>query len=376
MKRFLAMLLALVMVFALAACGGNPSNESAAPGNSSTPAPDDSNAPASGNSDTPAGPAYDSVKLMFATTYNEMETSGQAITYFTDYITEKSNGAITFDIKWGGTVANTGEELSFLQAGAFDMSVLGQSQYSAVFPLLNFPGQTDDSQEKCVDYFNYIVYENEATASLIQAQIEAQGVKMLGFMGNGGNAFAAKKELSTLDELNDYKLGVGMNHSAFESLGFVVQALMPWDAYDSLSKGVVDVAYMSTAPMIALKWHEVAPYFVSVNEYSAGNYITISLDRWNSFNADTQALFQEAMKATTDYSVQLMDEEMASVEDTLTAAGGKMLSLNEADTQALFEALWNVAITDCRALAQSGNCVTEMETVLQACADYLELPLN
>lgn len=375
MKKILAMLLALAMAFALTACGGGNTNEnpeSSQPVQGDTP---DETQPAQDDPGTDA-PAYDTAKLMFATTYNEMETSGKAITYFTDYITEKSNGAITFDIKWGGTVAGTGEELSFLQEGAFDMSVLGQSQYSAVFPLLNFPGQTDESQQKCVDYFNYIVYENEATASLIQAQIEAQGVKMLGFMANGGNAFAAKKEMSTLDELKNYKLGVGMNHSAYESLGFSVQALMPWDAYDSLSKGIVDIAYMSTAPMIALKWHEVAPYFISVNEYSAGNYFTISLDRWNSFNADTQALFQEAMDATTEYSIQLMADEMAGVETALSEAGGKMLSLNEADTQALVEALWNVAITDCRALAQNGNCVDDMETVLQACADYLDLPLE
>ncbi len=285
MKKILALLLALTMVFALAACGGE-TEPSTAPSAEPSAAPESSTPDAEGTPDAES-PAYDEVELMFATTFNEIETSGKAITYFTDYITEKSGGAITFDIKWGGTVAGTGEELSFLQAGAFDMSVLGQSQYSAVLPLLNFPGQTDESQEKCVDYFNYIVYENEATASLIQAQIEAQGVKMLGFMANGGNAFAAKKEVSTLDELKAYKLGVGMNQSAFESLGFTVQTLMPWDAYDSLSKGVVDIAFMSTAPMVSLKWHEVAPYFISVNEYSAGNYFTISLDRWNSFSADT-----------------------------------------------------------------------------------------
>lgn len=368
MKKIFAALLTLAMLLALTACSGDTTPSSAPAGDTTTP--DTQSTPNAEN------PVYDTVELMFATTYNEIETSGKAITYFTDYITEKSGGAITFDIKWGGTVAGSGEELSFLQAGAFDMSVLGQSQYSAVLPLLNFPGQTDESQEKCVDYFNYIVYENEETASLIQAEIESQGVKMLGFMANGGNAFAAKTEVSTLDELKNYRLGVGMNQSAYESLGFSVQALMPWDAYDSLSKGVVDTAFMSIGPMISLKWHEVAPYFVSVNEYSAGNYFTISLDRWNSFSADTQALFQEAMEATTEYSIQLMAEEMDGAEEALTAAGGKMLSLNEEDTQALVEALWNVAITDCRTLAENGNCVDEMETVLQACADYLELPLN
>ncbi|NLM14813.1 MAG: TRAP transporter substrate-binding protein DctP [Clostridiaceae bacterium] len=374
MRKILAILLALLMVFAVAACGNGSGSDPSVPGKPSTTAPKSSETESPGPGTE--GPAYDTVKLMFATTYNELETSGKIIVFFTNYITEKSGGAVTFDIKWGGTVAGTGEELSFLQAGAFDMSVLGQSQYSAVFPLLNFPGQTDESQEKCVNYFRHIVYENDATASLIQAQIEAQGVKMLGFMGNGGNAFAAKKELSTLDELNKYKLGIGMNHSAFERLGFSVQALMPWDTYDGLSKGVVDVTFMALAPMVALKWHEVAPYFVSANVYSSGNYFTISLERWNSFSADTKALFEEAMAAATDHSLQLVAEGMAGAEAALTAAGGKLMSLNEADTQALFEVLWDAAVADGRALAKSGNCVEEMETILNACADYLKLPLN
>ena len=65
MKKILAMLLALAMVFALVACGQD------------APAADD------GAQGDDAASGYEAVELMFATTYNEMETSGQAITYFT-----------------------------------------------------------------------------------------------------------------------------------------------------------------------------------------------------------------------------------------------------------------------------------------------------
>ena len=367
MKKILALVLALVMVFALVACGGSGSQQTG------EPAPTGSQPSGSA---APTGPAYDNVKLMFATTYNEMETSGQAIVYFTNYITEKSGGAITFDIKWGGTVAGTGEELSFLQAGAFDMSVLGQSQYSDVFALLNFPGQTDGSQQKCVDYFNYIVYENPETSALISAQVEAQGVKMLGFMANGGNAFCLKKDVTALADMAGQKLGIAMNQAAFEALGFTNYFMLPWDGYEALSKGMADCSYMATGPMIMLGWHEVAPYFVDANEYTAGNYFTISLDRWNSFSADTQALFEEAMDATTAYSIELAAEQMVGVEAALTAAGGKLSSLSAEDTQTLYGLLWTLAVGDARALAQSGNCTAEMEVILAACADFLDLPLE
>lgn len=360
MKKILALILALVIALSLVACGEK------------APAADDQQ----GADDGAASTGYETVELLFATTFNEMETSGEAIKYFTNYITEKSGGAITFDIKWGGTLAGTGEELSFLQAGAFDMSVLGQSQYSDVFALLNFPGQTDGSQQKCLDYFNHIVYENAETAALIEAQVEAQGVKMLGFMANGGNAFNLKEDVTTLADMAGKKIGIAMNQAAFESLGFSIYNMFPWDGYEALSKGMADFSYMATGPMIMLNWHEITPFFVDANQYTAGNYFTISLDRWNSLSAEAQALFEEAMAATTAYSVDLVDQQMAMVEGALAEKGGKLSSLNEADTKMFNDLLWNLAVKDSRALAANGNCSAEMETVLAACAAFLELPLN
>ena len=360
MKKFLALILALVMALSLVACGEK------------APAADDQQA----GDDGAASTGYETVELLFATTFNEVETSGEAIKYFTNYITEKSGGAITFDIKWGGTLAGTGEELSFLQAGAFDMSVLGQSQYSDVFALLNFPGQTDGSQQKCIDYFNHIVYENAETAALIEAQVSAQGVKMLGFMANGGNAFNLKEDVTTLADMAGKTIGIAMNQTAFKELGFGIYDMFPWDGYEALSKGLADFSYMATGPMIMLNWHEVTPYFVDANQYTAGNYFTISLDRWNSLSADAQALFEEAMAATTAYSIELVDQQMAMVEGALAEKSGKLSSLNEDDTKLFNDLLWELAVGDARALAANGNCSAEMETVLAACAAFLELPLE
>ena len=118
------------------------------------------------------------------------------------------------------------------------------------------------------------------------------------------------------------------------------------------------------------------PYFLNANEYTAGNYFTISLDRWNSLSANAQALFQEAMDATTKYSVQLAEEQMTTVAGALAEKNGKITDLSAADTAKLYELLWTLAVGDARALAANGNCSAEMETILAACADYLKLPLS
>ena len=178
------------------------------------------------------------------------------------------------------------------------------------------------------------------------------------------------------DALAGKKIGIAMNQAAFESLGFSIYNMFPWDGYEALSKGMADFSYMATGPMIMLNWHEITPFFVDANQYTAGNYFTISLDRWNSLSAEAQALFEEAMAATTAYSVELVDQQMAMVEGALAEKGGKLSSLNEADTKMFNDLLWNLAVKDSRALAANGNCSAEMETVLAACAAFLELPLE
>lgn len=371
MKKVIATTLSLLLVlFTLAACSSTSDSSATTSGAASA---DTSAASGSG---TAADGDFDTTTLLFATTYNEAETSGQAIQYFADYIAEKSGGAITFNIKWGGTVAGSGEEVGFMQSGAIDMSAINHNSYSDVFPLLNFPGQADGSQENCMDYFNHMVFENEETASLIQAQVESQGVMMIGFTATGNNAFASKQEVASLEDLKQYKLGTGMNMSAFEELGFNTQFVNPWDGYDSLSRGIVDTAYMATSAMVSLNWNEVAPYFLNANIFTAGNYYTLSLDKWNSFSADTQALFTEAMEATAAYSEELVAQQEAEVPDLLEAGGGKQTDMDEADSKELVKALFKSGVVDCRALAESSNSVDEMETVLAACSEFLALPLE
>ncbi len=320
----------------------------------------------------------DETTLTMATTFSETEFAGQVISYFKDYLSEHSDGKINLEIYWGGTFANSSEELSFVSSGAADMSVLNQNNYTDVLPLLNFPSQIygEDGFQGSIDIFTYMMEENAETAALIQAENEAQNLHMLGGMPAGTNCFVTKSECATLADLTKLKLGAGINLSAFESLGFHVVSIMPQEYYDSLSRGIVDTGYMPVSVFVSMSMQEVTPYFICDSSYTAGNFFTMNLDKWNSLSDGTKAVFQEAMEATQKYSVDLANTQTQEASATIEAAGGKVVYLPEEDQKAIQDALFATGLTDSRSYAETAGCVEEMETILTAVGEYLGLSVE
>lgn len=314
--------------------------------------------------------------LMLTTTFSQNEYAGQLITHFQDKLNELSDGAIQVDVFWGGTAVGMGEELSFVGGGSMDMTVIGQSMYTNVLSLMNFPSQVLGGYEDSVNLIDYICFENEETAPLVEAEIEKQNVHMLGSLPGGSNAFITKTEYTSLDEMKGLKLGIGMNQSAMEMLGFNVVTMMPWDYYDQLSRGMADAGYMSVSALVSMSLQEVMPYFLKDGTYTAGNLITINLDKWNSFDDATKAVFEEAMEDTQAFSYTIassMDDEAVNA---IEAAGGALNTLGEEDAAKVQAAFFATGVTDSRMYAENAGTAEDMEVILQAVADYvgLELP--
>ncbi len=319
----------------------------------------------------------DPLSLTLTTSFSETETSGQIIKHFIDYLDQNSNGAVTIDVYWGGTLASNTEELKFVGSAAADMTVVSQSSYTDVLALMNFPSLISGGYQAAVDFMDEIIFKNETTAPLIQAQVEAQNVKMLGSVATGSNAFISKNEAASLKDLTGMKLGVGMNQSAFEALGFNgVVTVMPWDYYDNLSRGIADVGYMSAAALVSMSVQEVTPYFLMDGNYAAGNFMTINLDKWNGMSADQQALFEEAMEDTAAFSIELIQQMDEEAETAIEAAGGKVSVLSKEDTKAVQEALFATGAADCRSFAQAAGCQEDMETILKVVSEYLGIAME
>ena len=361
MKKLIAMVLALGMVLALAACGGNGA------GNES-PNPD-------------SGSAYPKMTLNVSCSYNEAETSGKQLAYFVDYIEEKSGGNITFNVYWGGSFCSAAEDLDYVSNGSVDMTLLSNAQYAEVLPLTNFPTMAGGSQQLVVEMVEHIMFENAETAPIVQKELADHNVKVLAVNAGGTNAIASKTPISSYEDCAGKILGAMMNQSTYEDLGMTFKFSVPTETYSDLQKGIVDCAGLSLAGVVVLAWYEVAPYVITDGMYSCSNYYTINLDKWNSFDDATKALFQEAADAARDNSFKLNEGEFETcvsiINDYNTSKGidVKVGAQDEAHAKIHAETYMKNAFNDCRTLAANAGKSTEMEIILAAVAEYLGLDI-
>lgn len=352
MKKFLAVLLALVMVFALVACGDNSN---------------DNNASSNNNSNTIAP-----LEIKYSSTYQQTETGGIIQQYFIDQLSELSGGAITVDIKWGGTLFDSQGELDAVVDGVVDMIALGHMPHLDSLPYLSFPGFAPTSTQNALDYFNYLIFDNEETSALIQGEAEALGIKYLNVIAGGANAFAMKSAFTSIDDMVAHSSAFGNFDAAiFESLGFQVSAVTPPETYDALDRGMIDGTQMALAPMVAMTWYDVAPYWCLDNTYTAGNMFTVNLDWWNGLSDAQRECIQKAADATETYSATLYDEAIASDIATIEEkTGNKFVEWSDADKDRFWASCFEAKAADALNRANTHGVTEGMTTILEAAAEF------
>lgn len=375
MKKLISLLLAMVMVFALCACGSTadePEETAVTEAAPDAEAPAQEEAQPAGEAPAESGYTGEDVSILFSATYQETETGGQLVTYFKDYLEDLTGGAITVNVNYGGTLYGDQDQLDGVATGAVNMIALGHNPHADKLPLLcSVPDFAPDSVQNALDYFNYLLFENEASSAALQAEAEANGIKYLNVLAGGANCFIADFEFSDLASLAAGSSAFGnMEAAKFEALGFTVEAVLPWDYYTAFETGQIDASQMASTSLVSMGVQEVAPYWMYDNTYTGGNFFTVNLDWWNGLSAEAQAAIQEAADATEARSVEMYEEALATEADDLVAQGVTLVEMSDEDFNTWWTAIMESKVADSLATAETNGNVEEAKAVLQAAADF------
>lgn len=373
MKKTLALLLALVMMLGIFAACGKTEAPAETPAETPAEAPAEAPAeePAEAPAEEPAAPVDDTT-IIFSSTFSENETGGQIIAHFKESLEAATNGAIKVNVTYGGTLYGSPDELDAVSNGAVQMVALGHNPHADLLPLLcSIPDFAPDSPENALNYFNYVLFENEASSAALKAEAEAANVKYLNVIAGGANTFIANFEYSDLASLAAGSASFGnMEAAKFEALGFTVEAVLPWDYYSAFDTGLIDASQMGSTPLYSMSIYEVAPYWMYDNTYTAGNFFTVNLDWWNGLSAATQDAIQAAATETEEYSIQLYLDALATEADNLVAKGATLIEMSDADFETWWSAIMESKKTDAMANAETNGNVADCEAVLNAAAEF------
>ena len=293
MKKVLALLLVLVMVFALSA----------------TAFADDAVKP---------------ITLKYAHNKNEESYTHKAALVFQEKCAELSGGAIKIEIYANSQLGDETEVRDGLIMGTVDMGSVATGNMASIaneFTMFDVPYLiTTDEQ------VNRILLDPESPVrQKLDEGAYNGGIKVLSWADAGFRCFA--NNVRPLVEPKDLE-GVKMRTPSWPMLMAVVEHFkgvptsMPFsEVYLALQQGVVDGFEQPLWGIVQQNMYEVVKY-VSVNNHLANDDLyCISARKWDSLDEQQQAIIMEAARAATDWQTSEIRKDTAGFVDFLREKG-------------------------------------------------------
>lgn len=289
-KRLLSLLLALVMIFALAACGGGK------------PAAD--NTVYTLKVSTTRGD-----NTWFAKMYNDMAAE----------LKEKSNGRLVLEMYHNNTLGAPADIWTMFTNGGIDMLDMSPGMIGSftVSDILNVPFYLDGNEN--VANMMWDLYNSGLLPEF------TDNMKVLMYLPAGGvELFTAKKPIESMADLKGIKAcgSSAMMSMCIERLGGTAVATMPTEQVMSLTQGVLDGVITGANFAEIMSLYEAGKYMMRQNIAMSCMFFGINNNSYNKLPADLQQLLTDTCsKWYSDYYIKTIESEYSGVLDRLKGHG-------------------------------------------------------
>ena len=338
MKKLIAMLLALVMLLALCACG-----QTAAPAEQPTAAPAEE--PAAEPVEEPTDDVGEPVNLIFSIAAVPTDAHGAAQKVFKETLESISGGNMTVECYESGTLDGQATEHDALKNGDVDMIYSSASWLTDGSPWISMftAGYVFQSYDHMTKVLN-----GDIGKDMFQKVAEEQGILPLGafYLGTRQISLSQDKQIKTPEDLKGINLRMP-NSDAWVFLGKAMGANPTAvgfnDLYLALQTGTVDGQDNPLPTVKSAKFYEVQKSISLTNHLVDSVWPTINLNTWNKLTDTQKGWVMEAVEAARVACDKQNIKTESEVQDFLREQG---LTIYEADVAAFADHVLETYLAD------------------------------
>lgn len=311
-KKMLSLLLALVMVLGLTACGGGEEE-----------APAEEGGQEQGAESTGFDESY---TWSFSTTYATGSVVVQMYQRFAELANEYTEGAVTINVFPDGTVASEDDALAQVSSGELEFCGTGTAPvytYSNENQWLIAPFLITDVQT----YYN--VYNSDYWMGIRDSWAQDHNVlDLCGPFYRGMRTLVSTEEVRNAEDLKGLMLRMNSNamwNAAWQALGCTTVTVPLGELYTSIQTGVVSSCENPLSESGNLNIPEVAKYVIPTNHVVECAGIFMSNSLFESLPANYQEAIVKAGEDAMTECAPLVEEEEAQWLQTYQDAGATVV---------------------------------------------------
>lgn len=313
------------MALVLGACGGS--------------ALDNPSAPTGGDTGSGTG----SVTLDVAVLYPEDDISAQVMQFWADRASELSEGALSFNMHWAGSLVPPQETLDAVRTGSVDIALQASSFASGTVPdlsILEAPYAYPTAPDELPSFHEDV--------DPLMAEIYAEHNQKVIFTNPAmlPTAISCTEPLSPDLDLSGKLLRASGPWQAMtaEEWGASPVVFEPGELYTALQQGAADCTMLIYNLLESNSLAEVAPYIYRTEASSNYQTVNINADVWESLRPELQDALLKAGQEAFDHALELVVSEGEAVLQSLSDMGGEFCTPSEDVVEGLRNAtdpVWN-----------------------------------
>ncbi|MGI6072266.1 MAG: TRAP transporter substrate-binding protein [Lachnospiraceae bacterium] len=323
MKKLLALILAVIMIAGLSACGGKPDGGK----------PEESSTKAAGGDDK---------VYSFVMGIPEVETTYRGkIDEWAAGLKDKSNGRIDISIQYGSVLGAPPEVLGLVETGGLDMTWFSTGHAGGRFTyaeVLNIP---------------YIGVENGMQVTKVAQELykeftcfsdELKTVHVLTVHANAATPISSNKKVAVPADFKGLQIRSSITPQIMwlQNMGAAPVSFAITDSFENLSKNVCDAVCNDWNAINAFKIYELNPcYMLDINLGCPISFIIMNSDRWDQLPDDLKALFDETYEelgfaVAECFSLSTLENKQLSVDHgvEIVEVNDELLAAMEAANEA------------------------------------------
>lgn len=260
--------------------------------------------------------------------------TAEAMVEWAEEVEELTDGRVKINFFYSGALLPAQEILPGVGDGRADLGYIAAQYHPSDLPLSQISGVPflNDNAQRGALAFGDLYEDNEA----LRQEWQEQGVHMLTPVFTPPAIVVSKRPVESLEDFRQAKVRtLGYQAEAFKQIGAAPVGIPQPEVYQSLERGVIDMASGTTLDLASsLGFEEVTKHYVGIptGQYViAGNIINLEL--WESLPDDIKDAIETANENYLDNIVTRLEEREAEACEQAKAAGVTISILPEADAE-------------------------------------------
>jgi len=308
MKRVFALLMALAMMLALVACGGN-SNNTTPDTNTNNEANTQNEENTENNENTePQGRTYELTMASSDASGSVIGLVGEKIVELAD---QYSDGRIKITYHQDATLGTELENIQQLKDGEIDIAHFGDNFGSQI--CTNIDPTVTPFIFKTLDDVKAVYDDPVLGAAIAKAAKDNANCYLVGLQARTARLLTASRAIETPADLNGLKLRVPEIENwvtVWKSLGALPTPVAWAETYSALQTHVVDGQENPIDNIYANKIYEVNKYIMMTEHLYGCHHWCVNADMWDGMDAADREILQKAIDDADAWG----DAELANLE--------------------------------------------------------------